>query len=93
MIRRISLLKLDLTAYSHGALVSIKIQDAFVNPSSEQPVQIQLKMFIKDSNNSTIAYYDHSRSSQSIIYEADPLEVQQFQVIPLDQVTGENGRY
>lgn len=36
VLKSISLLKLDLTSYTNGALMSIFINDVFLNPTSEK---------------------------------------------------------
>lgn len=93
LFQMISPIKLDFTSYSNGVIIQLVLNNVFVNPESSQPIKIKTKISIKDTNESNIAYYDYTNSSQEIMYAAEAVEITQFQISAKNEFTGAHGRF
>lgn len=54
---------------------------------------IGAKIYLKDLNDNHIAYYDYEKSGHEIKYTAQPIEIQQFQVVAKNELSGAEGEF
>ena len=61
---QITNLNLDFTSLPNGELIQMVVKGIFLNPQSEEPMQVKVKLSIRDTNGSIIAYYDWATSTR-----------------------------
>lgn len=81
----------DFTESVNGEQIQVNIQELFVNPTSEKPLDVGFRIEFKDSDNHTIAFFQPTANQH--LYAAEAVEINQGRIWSNNSMTGEIGVY